>query len=298
MNRRKFLKLLSCSIAAGAGGIVSGCGGSDARDTERALRFAITDVEGLEQLQREFGAFRDLLQAKTGTQIDLFPVADRTAAVSALENGQIDLVLTGPAEYVIFRSRTKVKPLVGLFRPEYTAVFLVREQDSIRSLPDIRGKKLAMGAICSTSKHLAPVSMLAEAGVSHTEFTPFHTSSVRAGWESLVRGDVAAFATTNDKYLLLKEEHPDAGVMLIAESQAQPMDVLLSSPGVPDAVTESIKSAIGSASEEFISAILTGDDNQKYRGMQFRLEISDRDYDDVRTMFRSAGLEQFATTAG
>src|SRR5262245_37312616 len=98
-------------------------------DKARALRFAITDVEGLEQLQREFGAFRDLLEAQTKLNIELFPVSDRTAAVTALENGQIDLVLTGPAEYVIFRSRTDVRPLVGLHRPDYTAVILVRRGD-------------------------------------------------------------------------------------------------------------------------------------------------------------------------
>ncbi len=260
------------------------------------LRFAITDVEGLEQLQREFGAFRDLLQKETKLAIELFPVSDRTAAVTALENEQIDLVLTGPAEYVIFRSRTDVQPLVGLYRPDYTAVILVRKDDRFQSLGDLKGQKIAMGSVASTSKHLAPMHMLSAVGIGPGDIQPFHTS-VKAGWETLIRGDVAAFATTKDKYLLLMKEEAAANVTLLAESGPLPMDVLLARPRLSSAVTEAITAAIDAHSEAFVTAILTGDDNQKYRGMQFRSKISDADYDDVRHMFRSAGLEQLATTS-
>ncbi len=260
------------------------------------LRFAITDVEGLEQLQREFGAFRDLLQKETKLSIEFFPVSDRTAAVTALENEQIDLVLTGPAEYVIFRSRTDVQPLVGLYRPDYTAVILVRKDDKYQSLADLKGQKIAMGSIASTSKHLAPMHMLSAAGLGPDDVQPFHTG-VKAGWETLIRGDVAAFATTKDKYLLLMKEEAAANVTLLAESGPLPMDVLLARSGLSSAVTEAITAVIDAHSEAFVAAILTGDDNQKYRGMQFRSEISDADYDDVRRMFRSAGLEQLATTS-
>lgn len=265
-----------------------------AATASRPFRLAITDVEGLEQLQREFGAFRDLLQQHTGLTIELFPVSDRTAAVAALENAQIDLVLTGPAEYVIFQSRTDVRPVAGLYRPDYTAVFLVRKQDAIGSLAELRGRKLAMGPLASTSKHLAPLQMLADAGVAPTEIEPFHTG-VRPGWEALVRGDVGAFATTKDKWLLLNDAEPQAGIVLLAESAPLPMDVLLARAEVPTAITDAIRNAISESSDAFVAAILTGEDNQKYRGMQFRLEISDADYDVVRAMFRSAGLDQFAT---
>ena len=267
---------------------------SEASPREKVLRLVITDVEGLEQLQREFGPFRDLLQRQTELSIDLFPVSDRTAAVTALENQQIDLVLTGPAEYVIFRNRTKVQPLVGLFRPDYTAVILVRNDSPARSLNDLKGQKVAMGPIASTSKHLAPMHMLSIAGLSKDQIEPFHTS-VRAGWESLVRGDVAAFATTKDKYLLLIKENGADTVRVIAESGPLPMDVLLARPGLSPSVIKLITAAIETHGDEFVTALLAGEDNQKYVGMQFRPRISDADYDEVRTMFRTAGIEQLAS---
>jgi phosphonoacetate hydrolase len=200
VHRRTFLSAATGSLLASSGMLQWGCGRAPADGKPRALRFAITDVEGLEQLQREFGEFRDLLQQKTGLKFDLFPIADRTVAVSALENDQIDLVITGPAEYVIFRSRTEVRPLIGLFRPDYTAVFLVRKADGVKSLSELRGKKVALGDVGSTSKHIAPLDMLAKAGVPHTEIEPFHTS-VRSGWETLLQKNVFTFGTTKDKWL-------------------------------------------------------------------------------------------------
>ena len=59
----------------------------------KPIRMAITDLEGLEQLQREFGAFRDLLSKKTGLAIKFFPVASRTAAVEAMRSKKIDFAI-------------------------------------------------------------------------------------------------------------------------------------------------------------------------------------------------------------
>jgi ABC-type phosphate/phosphonate transport system substrate-binding protein len=62
------------------------------------VKFAVTDIEGLEALQQEFGAFEAALEEATGLEIELYPVASRTTAVEALNASQVDLVLTGPAE--------------------------------------------------------------------------------------------------------------------------------------------------------------------------------------------------------
>ena len=41
---------------------------------------AVTDVEGMERLQTEWGPFKDALEAATGDTFDFFPVNSRTAA--------------------------------------------------------------------------------------------------------------------------------------------------------------------------------------------------------------------------
>ncbi|MEO0355351.1 MAG: PhnD/SsuA/transferrin family substrate-binding protein, partial [Cyanobacteria bacterium P01_A01_bin.3] len=69
------------------------------------LRFAVTDVVGLEELQRDFGPFKAALEDVTGKPVEFFPVADRAAAAVALQTDAVDVVLAGPAEYVVLRAR-------------------------------------------------------------------------------------------------------------------------------------------------------------------------------------------------
>lgn len=42
-----------------------------------------------------------------------------------------------------------------------------------------------------------------------------------------------------------------------------------------------------------MTAILTGEDNQKFKGGFFLTEIKDSDYDYVRSMYRTIGIETF-----
>ncbi len=261
---------------------------------QKTLRLAVTDVEGMEALQREFGAFRDRLTLQTGLPMEFFPVSDRTAAVEALAGGQIDLVITGPAEYVIFRSRTAVEPVVGFLRPNYFATVSVRKSSGITRLQQLRGKKVALGDIGSTSKHLGPLKMLIEAGVQPDQFTPVHTS-IQAGWEALLSGDVDAFATTSDKIDLVRAKTKDHGTDILARSGQLPMDVLLAAEAVPEEILSKIRKAFTADSASLVKAILEGADNQKYAGMSFSPQVQDSDYDVVREMFVAAGLGHLAT---
>src|SRR3546814_405115 len=89
------------------------------------VRFAVTDIEGLETLQQEFGAFRDTLEEVTGFEVEFFPVNSRTAAVEALTSDQVDFVLTGPAEYVVMKQLTDARIVVAWQRPDYYAQVVV-----------------------------------------------------------------------------------------------------------------------------------------------------------------------------
>ena len=184
---------------------VFACGCNSTDSDTNVVRLAVTDVEGIEQLQIEFGAFRDLLEDKTDLEFEFFPVTSRTAAVEALAHGKVDLVLTGPAEYVMFQSRTPVEPVIALVRADYYSVVAVLKQSSITELAHLRDKKVALGSIGSTSKHLAPLAMISEAGIDPVDEIEAIHVPIRTGWEMLQRGQVDAFATTSDKFALLLE---------------------------------------------------------------------------------------------
>ena len=59
-----------------------------AQDT---IRFAVTDIDGMEALQREMGPFKDAFEAASGLKVEFFPVSGRTIAVEAMAG-----MLAGP----------------------------------------------------------------------------------------------------------------------------------------------------------------------------------------------------------
>ena len=277
-------------------GILASSAMSVSAVAQEIINFAITDLEGMEQLQTEFGAFKDVLTKKTGLNIKFFPVPNRTAAVEAMRNKKIDLVLTGPAEYVIFKNRTNAKPLVGFSRPDYFADIVVMADGPIQDVKDLKNKKVAMGGVGSTSKHLAPMQVMKDAGLNPLkDIKPLHTS-VKVGWEALKRGDVAAFATTNDKFLKLRskdKQFQPGAFRVIARSKDLPNDILLYRKDLDKNSVNKIKIALSENSDEMINAILVGEDNKKFTGMKFLPNTKDSDYDYVRSMYKTIGVNKF-----
>jgi phosphonate transport system substrate-binding protein len=264
---------------------------------QTSLRLAVTDIEGLEMLQREFGAFKELLEEKLGMDVTFFPVPNRTAAVEAVKSKTIDFVLTGPAEYVVFKQLTDSEPVIGFSRPDYYCSVVVLADSGIASVQDLRGKKIAIGGVGSTSKHLAPLQILADNGLDPLKDVEVLHTSVDLGWQSLKRGDVAAWGMTTDKFVKLRAQDSEmepGAFKVIARGPDLPNDVLLAAPHVDAATIAVVKKTFVDHSSDLIQAILTGDDNKKYKGMKFLSGIKDADYNYVRSMYTTIGYPKFA----
>lgn len=265
------------------------------------VKLAVTDIVGLEELQREFGAFQKALSATAGVDIRFYPVSNRTAAVEALRAKNVDLVLTGPSEYVVFRQRTDAYPIAGLSRPDYFAAIVTLAESKVNSPRDLRGKKVAFGDVGSTSKHLAPMQLLKDSGIDPLkDIQPQHVST-NVGWESLKRGHVAAWGNTYSIFLRLRDKEKQlepAAFRVIARGPDLPNDPLLAGNHVDKSIVEKLRKAFQTRSQELIQAILTGQDNQKYKGMKFLTGLEDRDYDYVRAMYATIGQPQYAKFAG
>lgn len=259
---------------------------------------AVTDIEGLEMLQREFGTFKNLLSEKLGSEIDFYPVPNRTAAVEAVKSKNVDFVLTGPAEYVVFKKLTNAQPVIGFSRPDYFCSMVVLADSGINSVQDLRGKKIAIGGVGSTSKHLAPMQILADNGLDPLKDVKIVHTSVDLGWQALKRGDVAAWGMTTDKFIKLRGKDKDlqpGAFKVIARGPDLPNDVLLAAKHVDPQTIEKMKRVFTQYSDELVQAILQGEDNKKYTGMKFLPMVEDKDYDYVRSMYRTIGYPKFAS---
>ena len=177
--------------------------------TAESLKFAVTDIEGLEALQQEFGAFETKLEELTGHDIELFPVSSRTAAVEALNQDKVDLVLTGPAEYVVINELTKAKIVTAWQRPNYFAQIVTLSDGPIKSVQDLKGKTVTFGSVGSTSQHLGPAQVLADFGLAYnTDYQP-QIIARNVAVEALIRGDVQAVGMNEGHLSRIREAFPD-----------------------------------------------------------------------------------------
>lgn len=263
-------------------------------------KLAVTDVEGMERLQLEWGPFKDALEAATGDTFEFYAVNSRTAAAEALRGETVDFVVSGPAEYVVINKLTNATPLIGLGRPDYHCAIVVRADSGINVPADLKGKKVAFGDIGSTSNMLCPMQVLADHGVDPVnDIEKTHTSR-NIAHEALKAGDVDALGSNAGSWLNVRAKEtklPYGFFKMIARSGDLPNDMIMVGAHVPSDAAESIKNAILENKTQIIAGITAHEENDKYVGMDL-VAIEDSAYDYVRSMYSNAGFPQFDNFIG
>lgn len=267
-----------------------------------SVRLAVTDVEGLEALQREFKPFADLLKASSGLEVELFPVTSRNAAAEALRARKVDFVLTGPAEYVVMQKLTSAYPLIGFSRPDYFSAIVVMADSGINAPADLKGKTVTFDDIGSTSGHLGPMQLLADYGLDPRKDVKALHVHRNVAHEALKRGDVAAIGVNYRSWTdRVRAKDPDlqpGAFKVIARGPDLPNDILVAGAHVDKALAAKLRDVFSEKSDELIAAILKGADNQKYQGMRFLPDVQDSDYQYIRNAYATIGYPQYADFVG
>ena len=277
--------------------VAAGCS-SQSTDQEQAgtIRFAVTDLQGLEELQREFGAFETELEKHSGLNVEFFAVNDRTAAAAALAADRLDVVFTGPAEYVVIHERTGAEPLVAIERDGYSSCIYTRADSGITNLDQLREKKIAMTDVGSTSGHLGPSQILKDAGLEPT--TDLQVLTVGdAVHQALKRGDVDAVGIGCHDYQEFIADDDPAQYRLIERGETLPPDLLVGREGLDPDTSAALKTAFEEHFPELLSAMLEGKDNSKFTNAKL-VQVTDHDYDRVRSMYQAVGVNDFSQFLG
>ena len=255
------------------------------------VKFAVTDIEGLETLQQEFAAFEQALEETTGLEIELFPVSSRTSAVEAINQGQVDLVLTGPAEYVVIKALTDVQIVAAWQRPNYFAQIVVKADGPIKRIDDLKGKTVTFGSVGSTSQHLGPSQVLADFGLKYgADYSP-QIIARNVAVEALIRGDVQAVGMNESHLRRIREAFPDQAFKVVARGPDLPNDILVARKDLDEEIVKKVKSAFLDQGDVLMKAVLTGEDNKKYSGGFFLPSVEDSEYNYVRDMYSTIGVD-------
>ena len=298
MKRRSLVKN---ALLFSLGIVITACSGGQQAATDRTpdtIKFAVTDVQGLEELQRDYEPFRSAMEAATGQSIEFFPVADRTAAAVALQSDQVNVVLTGPAEYVVIRSKTNAVPFVAITRPNYRSVIAVQPDSGIDDISGLTGKKVAMSDLGSTSGQLGPTKILVDGGINPEEDVEILLLG-DTDLQAFKNGETEAWggaALDYERFLEAEGLTPD-DLPLIETGPLLPSDVFVASSALSADYVETLKQAMIENQDSLVNAIISVEANKKYTGSEV-IEVQDSDYDSIREAYRAIGIDDFNEFVG
>jgi phosphonate transport system substrate-binding protein len=133
------------------------------------LVFSYTPVEDPAVYENAFADFMTHLGKVTGKRIRWFPAESYAAQVEALRSGRLHIagVATGPTAFAV--NLGGYVPLVAMARPDgsmgYKLVVITHRDSPIKTLADLKGKRVAHVSPSSNSGDIAPRALFKAMGV-------------------------------------------------------------------------------------------------------------------------------------
>jgi phosphonate transport system substrate-binding protein len=199
--------------------------------------------------------YRPLFNAvaqRTGLRFDLKVAQSYGAVVEGMCNGSAAIAFVGPVTYLQARGRGCAELLAVAVKDKrsvYHAGIFVPNASPVRTLADLRGRRMAFGDVNSTSSFVVPVTMLLDAGIdpardlAGVHLLGSHSSSLAA----LVEGRVDAAALSFESYdKAVREAVPGArDLRVVARSEAIPYPPLIVGSRVPAKTRAQLRDAFG-----------------------------------------------------
>ena len=134
-----------------------------------SLVFSYTPVEDPAVYENVFTDFLTYLAKVTGKRVRWFPAESYAAQVEALRSGRLHIagVATGPTSFAV--NLGGFVPLVAMQRTDgsvgYTLQLITHRDSSIKSVADLKGKRVAHVAPSSNSGDIAPRALFKSMGI-------------------------------------------------------------------------------------------------------------------------------------
>ena len=171
--------------------LVALAGSAMAQDA-KVLRIGLDGSENEADQIRNTQCVADGLKAATGAaEVQIFPSPDYNGVIQGLLGGTIDIASMGASSYaaIALQDPNAVDPILTYTGSDgssgYYSIMVARKDSGIKTLADLKGKKLGFADPDSTSGYLVPnVSLPKEIGAPVKEY--FSETGFGGGHENLV----------------------------------------------------------------------------------------------------------------
>ncbi len=214
-------------IAAAITAVVSGCGPksafaplsspvrtSTARPVGKTLSLTIVPYEGVDKLTEEYSPMAAYLAHRMGVTTGTFvSVVDYAGVLAALESGQVDVAYLSPLPYAIATNRMKIIPLsmpIIKGKLTYHGIIFVRADSPIKTIADLKGRRMAFGDPTSTSGYLLPMRVLEQNGVPITALKQsYNAGDANVVVKAVENGAADAGAAYENVFEVAYRGHPE-----------------------------------------------------------------------------------------
>jgi phosphonate transport system substrate-binding protein len=249
LSRREFLTaaLLCTPLAVAA-----------AEETRRPdeLVVAFIPLANPERILPSAGRIADHLAKSLGLPVRVFVPTDYAGVVEAMRRGRAHVAFLGLLATALAYQEAGAIPILGeIVRGEfgYSSLFLVPKDSPVRSLGDLRGKKVAFSDPTSGSGFLFPLTLLVkegslERGKAVDQVQGFFKQVLFSGGDeftirALVRGQVDAAALADYSFRRYATEEERDRYRVLAATRLPPHSVAVH-PGLPPDLTGRLREAL------------------------------------------------------
>jgi len=256
------------------------------------LRMADTGIEGMGDLTEAFGPFAETFEELTGVELALYSLSNRTAAGTALQFDEVEFVFAGPSEFVLFQQLAEMDILFSIVRPNYGSSFVVKADSDIQTLADLKGKRVALKDVGSTSGHIFPMMLMAEAGLDPERDAEIIMAG-DARIQVLINDDVDAMGGGNKDWDAVRKQDPDTEYRLLAQTDTLPGDPVVMRATLPQECRDALRVTLAEHSDvlwESLTATERNADKFIERDAYMSFETDPAIYDVVRMAYTVAGI--------
>jgi phosphonate transport system substrate-binding protein len=234
-----------------------------------------------------------LLAERTGLQFKPLAATSYVGVVEAMAVDKVQVAWLPPMAYVFAHQRNGDKVILKVVRhgkPTYRGQVLVAQDSPVKTLADLKGKRIAFPDPTSASGHLYPKALLLAAGVdierdAEAIFSGGHDAAITA----LLKGSADAACTYEDARNNLKETFPDImeTTRVVEFTDPIPADCVAVTDALPPAMVEQITATLVELAKEPLGRQVL-DDLYEVEGL---VPAEDGDYEPVRRMAQQLGLD-------
>lgn len=239
----------------------SGSGSSSGDYKPKELTVQFVPSQNADKLEAKAKPLEKLLSDKLGIPVKVSVSTNYNTIVEAMKSKKVDVGFLPPTAYTLAHDQKAADLLLQAQRygvnkdgssnkklvDDYKSEILVKKNSGIKSLKDLKGKKIALQDVTSTAGYTFPLSTLKnETGINATKDMKIvnvkgHDQAVI----SLLNGDVDAAAVFQDARTIVKKDQPnvfkDTKILKLTESI--PNDTISVRPDMDKKFQEKLKKA-------------------------------------------------------